>query len=157
MNNINWNEVLLAVIVPLTPVLIELLTGIGRAMADYLQAHVTNAQVSWFLADLRAFAASKQATVVKALKDAAADGKLTSEEKAQLKAMFQGFLAELLKRYPAKLTGYLQVMAEHWLEAEVAKLAGNPTQTASPNGSPETLEGSPEELALANGVAVQCK
>ena len=156
--SIDWTSIIDTLIVVLLPIVLELLTGIGRYLGSYIKEKVNNKYVNAFINDIGTVYVSFQQKFVIEWKKMKEDGKLSPEERTKLKEMFMNEVTVALKRYPKELADYLKGMAEHWLEEKVASEANklmDPTNSGSgkETSEPETL--SPEELVLANSEATK--
>lgn len=147
----NYEPIITAIILALVPVVLEAMTGIGRALVEYLKSRVHRAWVDKFIEDVEAIAASLQKRFVTKWKEAAKDGKITEAEKAELKAIFAEEVVKAVSAYPKYMTSYLKQMADHWLEEWLLRRAQNPRV---PPVETDTEVLSPEDSELANSPAV---
>lgn len=142
MESINWTSVINTVLMILAPLILEVFTGIFRAIVKFLQAHWENNFYLRFLVDVAEVMSAIWQQEAEALKQAYSDGVITEEEwkehGVRLKALAVEKIVERLKRYPESFRESfgkrVEDAVESWLERnkrvqallQLAKSKGNP-------------------------------
>lgn len=124
LKSINWTSVITTLLMILAPLILEVFTGIFRAIVKFLQTHAENNFYLRFLTDVAEVMSAIWQQEAEALKADYADGVITEEEwKAhgvRLKKLAVEKIVERLKKYPEAFREAfgkrVEDAVESWLE-----------------------------------------